>query len=353
MNVILAVNDKKIEKFMLSGAIPEATVLTSLKRREDVVDSVYHRRPNLLILSADLTGKLDMREIVSAIKKSRPEVRILYIYGQRDEQYKLFLDFLVRNGVYDIILDDFDNDILTNAIYHETALAEVKGYLLSKEEYETLKDNEPEPVQATTTEETKTNVLVVEKYIGNMTVAVGSLFPRTGCTHLSISMAAYLQSKKVDVGLVVAPKLLANLRDFYEVGEVNKINGIYIYDNEVIAKQNHKFVVVDCGCINTAEQQADFTAHNIPILLCPSSPWEIDALTNYLDGNVLSSAVLYAFYPISEKPFKEYRRNLQQGNCRSYRLFFEPEIFSYSANSKTFNDMLKPIFEQQKKIKKG
>lgn len=351
MNVILAVNDKKIEKYVTSGAIPEVTVLSTLRHREPIVDAVYNRNPNLLILSPKLKGKMDMKDLIRTIRKSRPDVRILYIYGDRDDQYKMFLDFLILNGVYDFLIDSFDDNALNNAILNKASLDHVKGYLLSKEEREALIEQDSTETTEKQEPSASAKVLIVEKYVGNMTVGVGSLYHRAGCTHTVLAMTSWLQNKKADCAAVLSPADLQSLQEFYEVGESNKINGIYIYSSEITAKQNHKFVLIDIGCISSKAKKEKFTATNVPILLSPAAPWEIDTLTEFLTDNTLATAVRYAFWPISDKTFKEYRRNLKQGNCHAWRLNFAPEWFLWNENAKPFSEMLKPITEQLKKIK--
>ncbi len=353
MNVVIAINDKRIEKF-IESKMPTVTVLSVVRRRDQVIDTVLARNPHCLILSSALTGKTEMREIITKITKLKPDLKIVYLYGERETGYKAFLDFLIRQGVYDFVIDEITEENLTDAILKNATFNDVRCFLLTAEESERIEQELEEKNKATEPEKaaSDTKVLIVEKYIGNITVAVGGMFARCGCTHTAIEICKFFNAKKCDAGLVVSSEIFNALKSFYLIPEQeHTINGCKIYDNEVLAKQNHKIVIYDIGNIyNNLDKTDVFYKQNVPILLCPAAPWEMQRLTDFLSDNDSAPAVKYLFYPISDNTFKEYSKNLAQGNCKAYKLNYNPDMFTFSANNKIYSEVFKNVLEDIKKL---
>lgn len=353
MNAVIAVNDKRIEKY-IDTKLPSVTVLSVIRKRDQVIDTVLSRNPHLLVLSPALAGKTEMREIISSIRKLKPDLKIVYLYGERDSSYKAFLDFLIRQSIYDFIIDEITEDALNEAILNNATLNDVSCFLLTAKEKAEIEKEQEERKQSNSAPEqqTETKVLIVEKYIGNITVSVGGLFDRSGCTHTAIEICNFFVSKKCDVGLVVNSSVYSALKSYYLMSEQeNNIKGCKIYDNPIIAKQNHKIVIYDTGNIyTTPEVKEKFYNQNVPILICPSAPWEIQKLTEFLKDNTAASAVRYLFFPISDTTFKEYSKNLSQGDCRAYKLSYNPEPFKTQCNAKIYSEIFKNILHETKKM---
>lgn len=366
MNVILAVNNKTIERFI--GSLPTVTVLTTIRRREQVIDSVLSRNPNTIVLSPALGGRVDMREIISTLKKLKPSVKIVYIYGDRDNEYKGFLDFLVRTGVYDFVPEEITEDTIKAALLKNSSLNDVRRYLLDEDDAARLTaekekkalNSDAAPIITTPVKPARLDVLIVEKvyertkiqntFLGNVTIGIGSLFPRAGCTHTSLEMAATLRHQKYDVGVCTDADTFKKLRDYYLLSDgEHTINGCDIYCDELLAKQRHKIVVYDLGHLETADQLHRFYDMGAAVLLCPAAPWEIDRLTDFLRDNEFAQSINFLFYPISEKDFKSLSKNMQQGGCRAYRIASNPDIFARSSeNAKVYASALRSVLAQLK-----
>lgn len=344
-NIIVAVNDKAIEKY-LSTQLPAVNVLCTLKRREQVIDTVINRNPYMVVLSSVLAGKMDMREIITTLRKIKPQLKIGFIYGERDNEYKAFLDFLVRNQVYNFILEEITADNLSALVLQDTPFEAVKPYLLDNTLMATPEVapppvTEPEPKQTL-------NVQIVEKikYVGNITVGIGSLFPHAGCTHTALEMGKHFRTAKKDVAVYTDTVTLTALRKYYMLsdGECD-IKGCMVYDDLSLARQKHRLIIVDCGHRWSMENADEFYSHNLSLLLCPSSPWEIDQLTGFLRDNPFASEVRYLFYPIGDRAFTDIRRNMEQGGCKAYKLSYSPDWLA-SSNGKTFSEIFKFLLEQ-------
>ena len=57
MKVVLGVGDKSLEKYITE--MPEVDVLTTVRRREGIIDAIVNYNPHAVILSMALPGKAD------------------------------------------------------------------------------------------------------------------------------------------------------------------------------------------------------------------------------------------------------------------------------------------------------
>ena len=346
-NIIVAVNDKAIERY-LSTQLPSINVLCVLKRREQVIDAVINRNPHMLVLSSVLGGKMDMREMITILRQTKPKLKIGFVYGERDDEYKAFIDFLIRQGIYDFILGEITPDSLSALVLKDTPFEAVEPYLLENAILDVppaahaIAQPEPETQAA--------DVRVIEKikYVGNITVGVGSLFPRAGCTHTALEIGRYFRALKKDVGVCVDADTLSALRKYYLIGEMEyNIKGCMVYDDLSLARQKHRLIVLVCGHLWQQNDADSFYKHNLSVLLCPSAPWEIDRLTDFLRDNPFATEIRYLFWPIGASAFSEIRRNMEQGGCRAYRLAYSPDWQNPDRlNGKIYLDIFKPLLEQ-------
>ncbi|MEG2380111.1 MAG: hypothetical protein RSB38_00240 [Oscillospiraceae bacterium] len=360
MNVVLGISNKTIEKFIHN--MREVNVLTSVSKKEQIIDTVLDRNPHALVLSSDLQGKAEWQEIISSVRKLKPSVKIVFLYGEKDNESKFFLNFLIEQGIYDFILGSIDEYNLTTAILETATLDDVRPYLLNKEELEVRKQQEQEkkteenkqPSVHIPTQQKKLEVLLVEKiieketiqtqFLGNIKVAVGSLYSRSGCTHTTLEIGLYLHNQlKVDCCVVISPEDLEKVKSFYMLSN-NEICGLPMYSDMVLAL-NHKVVIFDFGKLDE-KNKALFFEQNLKILISPTAPWEIDTLTSFITNNPYTTQISYVFYPITDNYFKELKANLDKGNCIGYKIAYNPDFtHSCNDNEKVYASILKPITE--------
>lgn len=345
-NVVVAVNDKVIEKY-LSTQLPAVNVLCTLKRREQVIDAVINRNPHMVVLSSVLGGKMDMREIVTTLRQVKPQLTIGFIYGERDDECRAFIDFLVRHQVYNFILGEITADNLSALVLQETPYEAVKLYLLDNTLIETPEAVSP-PAIPPEPEHRTLNVQIVEKikYVGNITVSIGSLFPRTGCTHTALEMGKHFRAEKKDVAVCTDIAALTALRKYYMLNDdEHNIKGCMVYDDVSLARQKHRVIITDCGHSWQSENPGNFYNHNLSILICPSAPWEIDRLTDFLRNNPHAQDIRYLFYPVDDRNFTDIRRNMEQGGCKAYKLAYSPNWLA-SVNGKAYSEIFKSLLDQ-------
>lgn len=367
MNVILATGNKHIDTFISN--MREINVLTSIKTIEKIIDTVIERNPHCIILSTDLTdnsSNFEFKEIIKTLKQLKPNLKIVFLYGEKDGEEKAFCDFLIQQKVYDFIIGSIDEYNLTNLILENATIEDVKPYILNQEEREKIiKESLEEEQQkikepVTNSPVKKLEVLIVEKliekevintqYIGNYKIGIGSLFNRSGCTHTTIELGLFLTSKKLDVAIVISQDDFDKIKSYYMLTD-NRIENLYLYSDVGLAL-NHKIVIFDFGKLND-ENISLFYEQNLKLLITPTSALEIDTLTKFVTDNVYAPQISFCFYPISDNSFKELRSNLKKGNCNGYKLAYNPcFIDKNSENQKTFDNICKDIIKTFKMEKK-
>ena len=132
MKVVLGVGDKSLEKYITE--MPEVDVLTTVRRREGIIDAIVNYNPHAVILSMALPGKADYRDILPKIKELRHKAKIVFIYGDKDDEFRYFADFLVEQGIYNFIAGAIDPYSLADVILKDYTLSDVEHYRLSREE---------------------------------------------------------------------------------------------------------------------------------------------------------------------------------------------------------------------------
>lgn len=356
MNVILGTNNKQIDKYISS--MDNITVLTQIRKREQIIDRVIDLNPHAIIISKSLSGKTDFFDILKRLRDLKPHLKIVFLYGEKDQEYHLFLDRLISLHIYNFLVGDMDEISLEDVILRDYTIEDVSSYQLSEPE-ESLPEPEPEkeePIKEypLPRQDDDLQVMVVEKIIererietevvGNLKIGIASLFPRAGCTHMALDLAYYLTTKKKDVGVIVSNQVYESLVSYYLLQDkACVIKGVHIYQNEITALNNHKTVVYDYGALNDQNSDRYYTS-NLKVLISPVGHWEIDRLTDFLRTSEYVDKIEFALYPISSDYFRELEYNLSGGKARAYMLQHSPELFNkHLINGKTYARILKRI----------
>ena len=126
VKVVVAVGNRKIERCI--ARMEAIDVLTTVRKREAVLDAVINYNPHAVILSRELSGKTEMTDVIQRCRNLKEQCRIVFIYGEVDAEYKYFSDFLVRQGIYNILTGAVDEDRLEDAIERTYTAEDVVGY---------------------------------------------------------------------------------------------------------------------------------------------------------------------------------------------------------------------------------
>ena len=190
VKVVVAVGNRKIERCI--ARMEAIDVLTTVRKREAVLNAVINYNPHAVILSRELSGKTEMTAVIQRCRNLKEQCRIVFIYGEVDAEYKYFSDFLVRQGIYNILTGAVDEDRLEDAIERTYTAEDVVGYQAGPEE-----DREPIPKPipevrpvAAPEQEKELEILLVEKIVeretiqtkvlGNVVIGVAALYPHGG-----------------------------------------------------------------------------------------------------------------------------------------------------------------------------
>lgn len=142
MNIILAINEKRIEKYISS--LKDCNVIKVKKDNKNLIDEVIQLNPHLLIMSNALIQKMSNTEVIETLRKKQPQTRIVYLYGKDDEYRKSFTNFLITNGVYDFCVGAIDDEVLIELIREPKSISDVSLEDLTKDEMLKMKKAEEE-----------------------------------------------------------------------------------------------------------------------------------------------------------------------------------------------------------------
>lgn len=308
---------------------------------------------------SDRKGKIFYTSITSLSHISK-QCRIVFIYGEVDAEYKYFSDFLVRQGIYNILTGAVDEDRLEDAIERTYTAEDVVGYQAGPEE-----DREPIPKPISEVrpvvepeQEKELEILLVEKIVeretiqtkvlGNVVIGVAALYPHGGSTHTALELAACLHRLKKDVGVLTDREVFRRAKDYYLLKESNGcivLEGISIYTDEAQALGCHRVVIRDLGRLN-GHNTEQFLKASCKLLVCGVSAWEIDTLTDYLRDNKYADTIEYLLWPANEAQAKSYIKNLRQGKCRGYAVAYNPDpLIKNTENTKMFQKLLQPLMD--------
>lgn len=359
MNVVLATGNKTIDSFIKT--INTINVLTSVNKNEKIVDTVLSRNPHILVLSSDLQGSLDIRNIISKLRTLKPNLKIVFLYGDADNEHKEFIDFLIGQGVYDFILGSINEINVSQAILENATIDDVKPYILNKKEREQIVEEQKQKEKQVAEQEKqnkieekiqkKLEVLIVDKiiekevvstqFVGNYKIAVGSLFARAGSTQMTIQLGLFLQNKGIDCCVILNPKDIEKIKSYYMVTD-NKIKDLPLYSSLGNAVK-HNVIIFDFGKLQD-DSMIYYYEQNQKILMCPSSAFEIDNLTEFLRENEHREQIQYCFYPVADDSFNDLKQNLAKGNCIGYKIAYNPSLININnENQKTYNNICKEV----------
>lgn len=96
VKVVVAVGNRKIERCI--ARMEAIDVLTTVRKREAVLDAVINYNPHAVILSRELSGKTEMTDVIQRCRNLKEQCRIVFIYGEVDAEYKYFLIFWCGRG---------------------------------------------------------------------------------------------------------------------------------------------------------------------------------------------------------------------------------------------------------------
>ena len=138
MNIFLAVNEKRLEKYIAS--LKGHNVIKVKKDNKNLAKEVKEYNPHLLIISNAVVQKESNINIIKDLRES--DTRIAYLYGDDDEYRKVFTNALIDNGVYDFYVGVIDEEVIDELINKPKSKADVKYEKVNQEEIELIEKKE-------------------------------------------------------------------------------------------------------------------------------------------------------------------------------------------------------------------
>lgn len=133
MNIIVAVNNRSIEKYLSESK--EANVLKVIKSKRGLVSDILELNPHIVVLSNTLKGSQDMMDIIKELNSNETFTsRIVFLYNEDDLYRKKFTNFLIDNGVFDYHVGAIDEDIINELLFNSKNIFDVKHEVITEDE---------------------------------------------------------------------------------------------------------------------------------------------------------------------------------------------------------------------------
>lgn len=125
MRVILAVNHEQLEDYISS--LNEIDVINILRNRKAILSECKESQADLIVISHTLPGAENIRDILTKLtSKNYPNLRIVYLYGEDDNDRKDFVNFLISRGVYDYFIGDLEPETVNQLLFEPKNRDDVK-----------------------------------------------------------------------------------------------------------------------------------------------------------------------------------------------------------------------------------
>ena len=90
-----------------------------------------------------------------------------------------------------------------------------------------------------------------------------------------------------------------------------------------------RFAVLDVGYAPIIPEDAAypfFESAEIKICICSFNEWDISKLADYLNSPLpYIKEINYIFFPVSEKNFVKFQKQMDKGHCKSFRIRNSPD----------------------------
>ena len=361
MRLLIAINLEELEKFIKS--LKQIEVVWVVRTQTSLLEKIINKRPDTVILSNNLPGNGDMMELIETItSRDYPVRRIIFLYGDDNEQRKNFINFLISRGVYDYFIGStLNSSIINNLLFKPKTREDIKNdiFLIKKDILEN-KNNQTNSGEKT--------VVIEKQLLGLAVISVGSFDRCSGCTHIAIMMAYYLtklnkrvayleMNDKDDIRtLVDNPPNINKEKICFRFKGIDFYNKAYSI-HELNNIDEYNYIILDIGtlrgkdCNGKWEKSPEFSEmlrSNVSILMCNSKPWQLEVLNKLLFSNgdfseIRESKSWNLFFNFTDDvTFKDISFELHK--FKVYNVPYNPVLFNLTDEvSKIFENVLESI----------
>lgn len=345
-------------------------------------------RVHIDTLIVDLDSCQDEDAVVRGIRQfkiTRPKSRIIIIGVDRQTGNKQISD-LVSLNVYDIVAPEIPHD---ESDEEDTLVFDLRPYILERlntpstyadvarwhylnEDGLHHKNKSKTKVKKIIEKQIEERIVVKEKFVNTVVIAVSGIGPRTGSTHAAIQIANYLANNSYKIACVeyldeIKGKPVFKLFDNETKSKLNpegfrlkKVDFFYKRDQLLnVLNAGYDYVVMDLGEILDNYEETNLTQEflraDLQILTTGTSIWDFDRLITFLEKKSelnWGPTVNVLFNFADEESFKESCKAYTNSELKELRVSFyknemNTEPFNTLPDSELFTNLLKNVLPKE------
>jgi hypothetical protein len=343
-----AYNDAVESAVIKTGNILLDVCVEGLDHRDaaSAINMQINGRPDILIIDAGVELQFPWNSIYR-VRIGTPDTRIIILC---EDETNSLLTKCVQAGIYDILIVSeprFLSSQIEAAITHPANYAAATRYINVPDENTR---NAPKIVLAHKVGEEVH--IVEEKPVGNVTIAIASVLPRSGCTTTAINIARYMAGKGLRVALWMSNiNHFTAIQEAYNDVEVTTSGSRYTLDKidfcagmEIPDIGEYQYIILDIGCMSP-ETIKEFKRSTVKIVLSGVKDWELPVLEKFLaDGlsnNEPISSYIYGFVHTDQATFDDLEKSMKKMKC-----IHVPVIYDPFKQSEEMDKLIDPILSQ-------
>lgn len=365
MNIVIAA-DKKYTKIFRDSLTQHNILGFENELKSNFVSRIAdHYNPHVLIVVNGVRSrKFDFFAALPELRKQCPTMRIIYFFGRlTDETEQSYLDVcgkMFPYGYYEIVPYDMYErgfrskiaEILEKPLTGEDVKKLIADRQEEKIHTEILMQSIEKIIDTTPVSFAKDEVeadyddtqverfdepqeLLTEKQGEHITMAIGTISEKqAGCTQTALEIAILLMKSKQSVAVFLEDETYENYISYHGIESAPngcQVNDLTLFPLSVYKEKKMyvRFAVLDVGYAPIIPEDAAypfFESAEIKICICSFNEWDISKLADYLNSPLpYIKEINYIFFPVSEKNFVKFQKQMDKGHCKSFRIRNSPD----------------------------
>ena len=365
MNIVIAA-DKKYTKIFKDSLTQHNILGFENELKSNFVSRIAdHYNPHVLIVVNGVRSrKFHFFAALPELRKQCPTMRIIYFFGRlTDETEQSYLDVcgkMFPYGYYEIVPYDMYErgfrskiaEILEKPLTGEDVKKLIADRQEEKIHTEILMQSIEKIIDTTPVSFAKDEVeadyddtqverfdepqeLLTEKQGEHITMAIGTISEKqAGCTQTALEIAILLMKSKQSVAVFLEDETYENYISYHGIESAPsgcQVNDLTLFPLSVYKEKKMyvRFAVLDVGYAPIIPEDAAypfFESAEIKICICSFNEWDISKLADYLNSPLpYIKEINYIFFPVSEKNFVKFQKQMDKGHCKSFRIRNSPD----------------------------
>ena len=351
-----------------------------------------HYNPHILVVVRGCKSKnYDFFANVKVLLELCPTLRIIYFYGNvtkdNEQDYLDTVETLAPFEIYDIFPYDlyergFKTKFLELLSSEPTSSFQLQKILEQRRKdeenaeqfirkFERIIDTTPVDLskqkvdnEVYDSENVETIDMIPERLSADENITIGTALlsdRQTGNILTAFEIAVILKEAKKSAAVFLDDETYQNYIFYHGIEDAPKgckINGLTVYPMSLFDEKRLtvKYAVCDFGTA-PAERSGDnydrFVKAEIKICICSFNEWDICTLADWLNSPLpYIKEINYIFFPVSEKSFIKFSKQMAKGHCKTFRTESSPDYTQPCEwNKKVYSHIMKQYtdFEPAKK----